>query len=250
MDTYFLTNWRQFWQHFREGLLTLLYPPDRRCPLCRESLPRQGWLCEKCRFELEMWWEEPRCRRCGRLLNPGTEWCPACRQKPPPFAVARAAAPYDGVFRQALHRLKFRGELFLAEPMGKLMGEMAAREPLLQGVELAVPVPLHPRRFRERGFNQSALLAAELARQLGIPCREALRKEKDTPDQVGLSKEERRVNLAGAFAVTQPALIRDKHVLLVDDIFTTGSTAWHCAAALLAGGAARVAVITWAAGAS
>lgn len=245
-----MANVRQVLRHCIEGLTTLLYPQALSCPLCREALPREGFLCEKCRLLLELWRAEPHCRLCGRSVDKAGELCPDCRRQPPLFVAARAAAPYDGVFRQAVHRLKFRGEQFLAGPLGKLMAQVVAAEPLYREVQLIVPVPLHPRRLKERGFNQSALLAQELGRQLGLPCREALRKQKDTLDQVGLRRGERLANLAGAFSVSQPALIRGKYVLLVDDIFTTGSTAVHCTEALLRGGAVRVAVITWATGAN
>lgn len=202
-------------------------------------------MCEKCALLLEMWRDEPHCRCCGRLLGEAKGLCRECQHHPPPFVVARAAAPYDGPFRQGIHRLKFHGEQFMAEPLGRLMGEVVAGDPLFKGIELIVPVPLHPRRLQERGFNQSGLLAAELSRQLNVPCREVLKKQRNTPDQVGLKREERLRNLAGAFVVAQPAAIREKYILLVDDIFTTGSTVTQCTQALLSQGAAKVAVITW-----
>lgn len=246
MDTYLPAKIRQAYRNLIDGFLTLLYPPGLNCPLCREALPREGFLCEKCALLLAMWREEPHCRRCGRLLGTTTGLCRDCQSDPPPFLVARAAAPYDGPFRQGIHRLKFHGEQSLAGPLGKLMGEAVANEPLFEGIQLIVPVPLHPRRLRERGFNQSGLLAEELSRQLNIPVREVLRKQRDTPDQVGLKREERLMNLAGAFTVVQPAAVQGKYVLLVDDIFTTGSTATHCVQALLSQGAAKVGVVVWA----
>lgn len=247
MDTYLRARIRQAYRNLIEGLLTLLYPPGLNCPLCREALPREGFLCDKCALSLEIWREEPHCRCCGRLLGEIKNLCGECQNHPPPFVAARAAAPYDGPFRQGIHRLKFHGEQSLAEPLGRLMGEVVAGEPLFEGIELIVPVPLHPRRLRERGFNQSGLLAAELSRQLNVPLREVLQKQRDTREQVGLKRKERLVNLAGAFAVAQPAAIQGKYILLVDDIFTTGSTVTHCTQALLSRGAAKVAVITWAA---
>lgn len=251
MDGFFGTRLRQGWANLIGGLLTLLYPPSLSCPLCREEEPVEGLLCRTCTYLLEMWQEEPHCLRCGRLRSGPGELCRDCREKVPPFHLARAVAPYDGPFRQAIQKLKFKGEMWLAEPLGKLMAGAVLTEPMYTGVELIVPVPLHQRKLRVRGFNQSLLLGRELSSQLGIPLGEGvLIKKRETKDQIGLTREQRGVNLQDAFRVDKPQLIRGKSLLLVDDIFTTGSTVSHCAEALLAAGAAQVSVITWAAGAA
>ena len=129
------------------------------------------------------------------------------------------------------------------------MAETVLAEPMYTGVELVVPVPLHRRKLRSRGFNQSSLLGKEIGNRLGLPLEEkVLIKERETKDQIGLTREQRLANLRGAFTVDKPQLVKGKSLLLVDDIFTTGSTVSHSAAALLAAGAEEVSVITWAAG--
>ncbi|NLL19994.1 MAG: ComF family protein [Clostridia bacterium] len=206
-------------------------------------------MCPACSYLLEMWREEPHCLRCGRPRSGTGDLCRDCLATTPPFRLARAAAPYDGPFRQAVQKLKFQGALLLAEPLGQLMAETVLAEPMYTGVELVVPVPLHRRKLRSRGFNQSSLLGKEIGNRLGLPLEEkVLIKERETKDQIGLTREQRLANLRGAFTVDKPQLVKGKSLLLVDDIFTTGSTVSHSAAALLAAGAEEVSVITWAAG--
>lgn len=121
---------------------------------------------------------------------------------------------------------------------------LAARYPFAPGA-LLVPVPLHPVRLRSRGFNQALLLARPLGRALGLPVApRALRRIRRTQAQPGLGAAERRVNLAGAFVVCHPATVSGRHVVLVDDVLTTGATANACAGALRAAGASRVDVYT------
>jgi ComF family protein len=166
--------------------------------------------------------------------------------------IARAVGPYDGALRDVLHAFKYEGRLSLARPLARLMAAHGAE--LLARADLVVPVPLHPRRERQRGFNQ----AWELARRLGLPACRALRRTRPTVAQVGLSAAGRRHNVAGAFAVRAawrpgpraPAARGSGHrlggacVLLVDDVATTGATLDACAAALLSGGARAVLALT------
>lgn len=227
----------------------MLYPSGLSCPLCRREEPVEGLLCGACQLRLEVWREEPRCRCCGRPGPGEGKLCRDCRESTPPFRLARAAAPYDGPFRQAVHRLKFQGELWLAEPLGLLMAETVSGEAGYGGTELVVPVPLHPGKLKARGYNQSSLLGEVLSRKLLLPLGDRLLvKERETRDQTGLTRKERWENLKGAFRVDKPQQVRGKSVLLVDDILTTGSTVTHCAGTLLAAGAAEVTVITWAVG--
>jgi ComF family protein len=155
----------------------------------------------------------------------------------------RAAYGYEGALRSALHRVKYRGE----RRRGELLAmELAAVAPALLAPwrdELAsvVPVPLHPSRLRERGFNQSALLASAAARVLGLPVRENLVRVRPTPAQVGQRRHERFRNVAGAFRWTGEPL--SGTVLLVDDVVTTGATISAAADALATGGARSVVVL-------
>jgi ComF family protein len=147
--------------------------------------------------------------------------------------------------REALHAFKFRGRRALAAPLGDLLVE--AMEGRLPGglPALVVPVPLHPRRERERGFNQASLLARRLGRAWRVPVRDdVLVRAVATPSQTELDAPARRANVRGVFRMRRPDLIAGRHVLLVDDILTTGATLSECARCLRAGGAAEIGALT------
>jgi ComF family protein len=171
--------------------------------------------------------------------------CGACRRRAPGFDYARSAARYEDVMREALHAFKFRGRQALAAPLGELMVE-ATEGGLPVGVPtLVVPVPLHPRRQRERGFNQASLLARRVGRAWRVPVRDdALVRAVATPSQTELDAPARRANVRGAFRVRRPDAVAGHHVLLVDDILTTGATLSECARCLREGGAATVGALT------
>jgi ComF family protein len=153
--------------------------------------------------------------------------------------------PFDGSLRLLVHELKYRGRRRVASRLaGLLLEEPAVRRLLTPGAEL-VPVPLHPRRRRERGFNQAELLAAALARGSGLAVAPGvLVRRKDTSPQAGLSSAARRRNVSGAFAVRQRPKVVGRTLVLVDDVSTTGATAVACARALRQAGAAEVRLVT------
>lgn len=232
------------------GVVSLLYPPH--CLLCRSALASDAeeLVCRGC-------WEAlpanaaPWCVRCGRsLAGAGADvtCCAACRHRPPAFTTGRAACRYDGAAKTCVVRLKYHRQLGLAGPMGRRMAAAALTPPTL-APEALLPVPLHPVRRREREFNQAALLAQEVSRALGVPVlEEVLVRAQPTTPQTQLEAEARWRNVAGAFAVRQPALVRGRALLLIDDVLTTGATAQACTRALRGAGAARVDVLTFAHG--
>ena len=143
----------------------------------------------------------------------------------------------DAGVRDVVFDLKYRGIRALAPDMGELLARHM--ESVRLGADLIVPVPLHRRRERERGYNQAALLARDLSRRTGLPVAPALRRTRDTPPQVAtVGPEERRANIEGAFECV--ADVRGRRVLLVDDVVTTGSTMGACATPLKAAGASKV----------
>ncbi len=192
------------------------------------------------------------CLRCGvpfpRLAGTGSgdgHVCGACRRRRPRFAYARAATVYTEVVREAIHAFKFGGRRALAAPLGDLLAETARRDLAGMRVDLLVPVPLHPRRERERGFNQAELLAGRLSR--GFPARVArgvLVRRVATAPQSELAADDRQANVRDAFEIRRPDGVRSRHVLLVDDLLTTGATAGACADCLREAGAASVGVLT------
>jgi competence protein ComFC len=169
--------------------------------------------------------------------------CPNCAGRDCGFTFAFSLVQSRGAVREVIHRFKYGRDITLRAPLSRLM-RCAFRHPRLHGVPwLLVPVPLHPLKEREREFNQSAELARNLSRLTGLPWLAALRRTRKTDSQAGLSREDRLVNLKGAFALRRP--VPDRDVLLIDDVLTTGTTAGECARVLVRDGLARrVAVLT------
>lgn len=167
-----------------------------------------------------------------------------CRRLAPGLSVVRAAFAYRGAARTAVLTLKFKSGRYLAPLMGEFLRQQLSARPLQ--VDLVVPVPLAPRRMRERGFNQAALLAEEVAQTVrGAVLPEALSRA-DRPAQQTLPAAGRLSNLEGAFTCRQPTEIANKRVLLVDDVVTTGATLSACAQQLADAGAARISALAFA----
>jgi ComF family protein len=180
-------------------------------------------------------YEGPSCAICARpLLSGHAAVCGECLKKRPPFERAFSFGRYDGALRDAIHALKFQPVKRLARPLGLLLNGFDY--PPLDGV---VPVPLSNSGLRERGFNQSLLIARVIASRRGAPLMaRLLYKKKETPPQVSLSRRARLENLRGAFGVR--GKLRGERLLLVDDVITTGATAAECAKALRKAGAGEV----------
>jgi len=193
------------------------------CYSCRQSLPRIT---------------SPLCPRCGRP-QPSGILCPGCVSWPAKIDGIRSPFRFDGVMRQAIHQLKYRNLRALAVPLAKLLRDYITNNPM--PAEVLVPVPLHQKRLRERGYNQSSLLARELGKLNNLPVvDDCLTRQRHTPPQARTSTvEERRSNTANAFAC-RDCRLRDKQVLLIDDVSTSGATLDACAAALKAAGATSI----------
>lgn len=147
--------------------------------------------------------------------------------------------------RQRIHQLKFGGQLHWVRPLADLLVRMVQREAVVSTVDRIIPVPLHRKRLRQRGFNQASLLARMLGRQLSlaVSC-DALLRSCWTEPQTRLKREERLQNVKGAFHVADAGKVRDRYLLLVDDVYTTGTTLNECAKTLKAAGAAAVHAVT------
>lgn len=227
--------------------LDVALPP--LCPSCREPVGDGAGLCAPCWSKLSLI-ERPFCEKLGIPFTydpgPGVYSMQAIAD-PPAYSRARAAVRYDDVARTLVHALKYGDRLDLAPTMGRWMARAGAD--LLADADLIVPVPLHWRRLWARRFNQSAALAGFISRQSGPPVSvTALKRARATPQQVGLSKAARATNVQGAFRVDAAgkAEIRRKHILLVDDVLTSGATVDTCARALLRAGARQVDVLVFA----
>jgi len=195
---------------------------DLICPSCRQSLPR---------IRL------PLCQRCGATAGEGN-LCRLCINHPLTIDGIRSVFLFQGTVRQAILQLKYKHLKALATPLGELLNEYLSSHPL-KG-EALVPVPLHPKRLRERGYNQASLLAQELGKLVGLPVVEdmLIRVQDSVPQARTKSALERRHNVQGVF--TCPRSLEGKQILLVDDVCTTGATLDACAIALKAAGATSV----------
>ncbi len=229
------------------GIVRFLWPPH--CLACDTKVGAEGGLCAECWSGLSLI-ERPYCERLGTpfAYDPGVgALSPAAIADPPPFGRLRAVARHDDVARKLVHALKYRDRLDLARWMAGWMGRSGAE--LVAGADLIVPIPLHRQRLWSRRFNQSAQLAAEIAKRAGKTfAAEALIRVKATRQQVGLSAAERARNVAGAFAIraAQREALAGKRVVLVDDVFTTGETSKAATRVLAKAGAASVDVLVFA----
>lgn len=220
------------WKKWSEVLLDLILP--RRCAGCG----RLGtWLCPACASRLPCV-EPPICRTCG-APTAGLDVCTGCWQEPRRVDGIRAPYYFEGALRSMTHRFKYRHAQHLAEPLGLLIARYLDARPVPLADAL-VPVPLHLNRLRERGYNQSMLLARVVAAQTSLPVAEdCLERVRDTPPQMGLPAHQRMANVRGAFA-TRGKSLAGTRVLLIDDVCTTGATFEACAAALKRSGVKEV----------
>ena len=236
-------NGRAPWRPWVITALDLLFPP--LCPVCRELLGegRRDPLCGRCWQRMSRI-NPPWCRCCGLpLAIDGL--CGACRARRPRFAYARAAARYGDVVREAIHAFKFGGRRTLAAPLGDLLAGLGLAALPGAPPDLIIPVPLHRRRERDRGYNQALLLARRLEQHWQVPVAVGvLARAAATAPQADLDAAARRRNVRGAFVVREPAAVTGRHVIVVDDVLTTGATVGECARCLTRAGAAVVGVVT------
>ena len=239
-----------------KGGVTLIAAPIRaaidfalppRCPACGAIVSDDDAFCEPCWSKLDFV-VGPACAGCGLPfeLDRGEDaLCAACLAERPPHDGVRAAVAYGPVARAVVLKLKHGGRIGMARVIGRYLARIAPAE----AGALLVPVPLHRWRLWRRGFNQSALLAREVARRTGQEVRhDLIERRKRTPMLGGLGRTARARTLRGAFAVPSEkrAVLKGRTVLLVDDVYTSGATAGACARVLKRAGAARVVVLCWA----
>lgn len=219
-----------------------LYPPDITCDICGEELTAQTRyrLCARC-TELLPRVGEHICLVCGTPIVDESDYCIRCQYEESAFAKNRSPLVYDGNARELIHMFKFGGKKYIAQTLGAMMAdEFVLRN---MSADIATFVPMTHSEEKNRGYNQSELLAREVADRLKLPLLPALVKTKDTASQKKLTGKERAQNLKNAFTCTFNQ-IKGRKILLIDDVFTTGATANACAEALLKADAREVSVLT------
>lgn len=232
-----------------EALLSLFYPPH--CAECGGDTPGGEHLCATC-AETARRIEAPFCRQCSQPFEgdiTGSFTCSNCADRK--FHFDCAVAPYRAhdVVREFIHRFKYERQYHLRHQLAAWAAAGLDDDRIrAQAFDAFVPVPLHPARRREREFNQAEVIARLLSRRTGVPMRDAIQRTRFTTTQTRLDRHERMENLRGAFRVRHPAVVQDRHLILVDDVFTTGSTVEECARVLREAGAASVRALTVARG--
>ena len=238
------------WSKCKDSLWELLFPDKSICPICWQKkleVKSQG-VCPSCLTEImEITREVETCPRCGYFT--AGETCPNCRYWTDSALTVASVVPYDGVFKDLIHALKYNEMKELALPLGYLMASRVKEWGIAEQIQAIMPVPLYIGREIERGYNQSLLLAKVITKELQKPLwRDALERKHFHHTQTTLGRKERVENLAEAFEYARKEDVKGKNILLVDDIITTGATLLSCANTLQKAGAQRVYGITWASG--
>ncbi len=226
----------KYLRSFVQQTLDIIFPPV--CALCKRS---GSVLCSNCSQQLHNQESYARCTHCHALVTQHG-LCLACRAHPLRLSGLRTYASYQGALRECIHALKYDGQIRLAQPLGALLAQTYTRHGMQ--ADFLVPLPLHSVRQKQRGYNQSGLLAQVCAEHLGIPLYEHLLiRHRATASQVGLTQQQRRQNVAGAFSFLPDATTRTlfkRSIIIIDDVCTTGSTLEACAETLFAAGARNV----------
>jgi ComF family protein len=234
-----------------QGLFATLFPSD--CRLCATPLTNISRVpvCPNCLSEMAPI-AGATCEICGERLGSGrsvlpSQLCPACQETRPHFTKAAAYGAYDGGLRELIHLLKYERVEPAAVVLGRMLGEAIQNLNIRADSILVIPVPLHSSKRRERGFNQSELIARAALKRNAFPCEmgaDVLERTRPTVSQIGLTRPQRVENIRGAFRVRHPSRVSGRNVVLVDDVLTTGTTVSECARILRKAGAEKVWVAT------
>lgn len=223
------------------GALDVLFP--RRCPFCDEVIPAGSLQCEDCRRKIPLI-RQPVCFKCGQPLESDrSEYCMDCIRKRHSYTRGRAVYVYQGAVKTSLYRFKYGGRREYAVCYARQAADSYGGWIRDLAPEAVIPVPLHPKRRRKRGYNQAELFARALGEELGIPVRnDLIRRSVNTRPQKELNDVQRKKNLKKAFTITEN-IVQLKKVLLVDDIYTTGSTVDAVSALLHTAGVQQIYVL-------
>lgn len=231
---------------FWEGIIKIIFP--YYCLICNKKIDNEKSipLCIEC-FDKIHWNLPPFCTKCGRSmpieLSP-LNLCLECKKKRYYFDRAWSASYYEGIMLECIHRFKYQQKFSLIDFFKNILCNFIEKYLEIEKFNYLLPIPLHSTKLRERGFNQAFLLTQPIAKQFKKKILENVWRKKPTLSQTELNAKQRRENIKGAFAVKNPILIKGKNILIIDDVFTTGSTVNECALVLKKNGARIVEVLT------
>ena len=230
---------------FYQEFFDFLFP--ERCVACNKYITNTQRICTTCLLSIR-YISPPVCLRCGIPFNfdmGSDRLCGICLTSRVYFNKARAIGFYEGVLQEVVHRFKYNGKTLLAGILGALMLNHNLDSMDIKRYDFLVPVPLHRKRLKERGFNQALSLARYVGKRCGVPVDYlSLKRVRWEEPQINLNKNERTRNVKGAFSLNNKNRFQHRNILLIDDVYTSGATVNECAKVLTKGGAAGVDVLT------
>lgn len=225
-------NFKYKWKVAKEWMLNLVFPKHMKCLVCGRDLKETSEVefCEECLRGMETIGDKC-CEKCGSKLIAEEKFCLNCQAKERYFDIARSCFVFDDSVRHLIHQLKFGNKPYIARAFAPMLRDKLVN--LNWDYDVIIPVPLFPKHKKERGYNQSEMLARELLKYVDKPINTtSLIKIKDTSKQLTLGYSDRLSNLDGAFEVMDKSSIKGKNILLIDDVMTTGATANACSETL------------------
>ncbi len=226
--------------NLKNGIKRALFNITWRCNVCDKEIFTGDYFCCDCNDNLPFI-KSDFCNHCGRLTSYSVEFCDSCKQKNLNFDMARSVFSYENAVKKLVHGFKYYKKLYLREVFSYYLTGVLLNN--FSDANLITFVPSTKKRLKERGYNQSKALAEELSRTINIPCIEVCQKIKDTDRQATLNADERLDNLRGSFKITSGE-VKNKNIVIVDDVLTTGATTDYIARLLKKAGATKVYVLT------
>ncbi|WP_432662658.1 ComF family protein [Wukongibacter baidiensis] len=238
-------------KEYIDTFLNFIYPRNIYCIICNSSIEREEEysICDECKDKLKFIWEKT-CDKCGKPLDELylADRCPECIDNSHYYTKAVSCIEYDDSAKKTIYDLKYHKKRYIAYHVAEIIYDRLI-ESDIHDFDIIIPVPLHKARQRERSFNQAGIISKYIGKMMNIDVdNRSLIRCRNTITQNQLTKEERRKNLEDAFEIINNNNIRDKNVLLIDDIYTTGSTVNQCSKVLTESGALNVYVATFATG--
>jgi len=229
--------------NFLQKIKEIFFPSGQKCLICKSELDGSSnkQICKECAKSLPFTVGKI-CQKCGQPIKTDANYCLRCKKKIPVYEFARAPFIYEGTMLKLIKDLKYDGKKYIAKTLSQYIFDDYKKNPF--DVDLIIPVPLFEKHQKKRGFNQSELLCSVFKSNGFIVRTDVISRIKDTASQTNLLSKEREENVKGAFKILDKRSVKDKNILIIDDVYTTGSTANECAKILIKSKAKKVYVLT------